>query len=177
MDKGTHAEIKAERKLQAMTKRARINFGKIDYNKTGRKINLVSVDLELRDTEKGVEFSATGAIWNARKTDWICGGQCLDTIGEYVRTPLFNEILRFWHLYHLNAMRVGTEKQEYFLKGYFSTLCIKSFDYETAKKVLQANNLYDDNGNKYGCAWYYHEIPEVDLKRINEIIDKYTERG
>lgn len=177
MNKGTHAEVKAERKLQAMTKRARINFGKIDYNNTGRKINLVSVDLELRDTEKGVEFSAMGTIWNARKTDLICGGQCLDTIAEYVRTPLFNEILRFWHLYHLNAMHAGTEKQEYFLKGYKSALCIKTLEYKEAKNILEANNLYDDNGNKYGCAWYYHEIPEADLNRINEIIDKYTERG
>ena len=73
-----------------------IDFGKIDYNESGRKNCPVTVELELRkkggeevftlDTEGKkkytgeitplyYEFSASGTIWNAQKTDCLEGGQ------------------------------------------------------------------------------------------------------
>ena len=56
------------------------NFGKIDYNHSGRKNCMVEVEMELRDREGEYEFSVCGDIWNPRHTSAYCGGQCLDTI-------------------------------------------------------------------------------------------------
>lgn len=76
------------------------DFGKIDYNGTGAKRNLVTVEVEYRNENGRELFSACGNIWNARQTDVVCGGQCLDTIAEYIKTPLFIAIFRLWKLYH-----------------------------------------------------------------------------
>ena len=87
------------------------NFGKIDYYHTGRKINLVEVEMSY--TEKGDKkvFSVSGKIWNSRETDILCGGQCLDEIAEYIKTPLFKTIHRLWKQYHLNDMHPECEHQ------------------------------------------------------------------
>lgn len=88
------------------------DFGKIDYNGTGRKNCAVTVEVELRQKEDGREvLSICGNIWNTRHTDIYCGGQCLDTIARYVKTPLFKELYRFWKLYHLNDMHPECEHQ------------------------------------------------------------------
>ena len=87
------------------------NFGKIDYYHTGRKTNLVEVKMSY--TEKGDKkiFSVSGEIWNSRKTNILCGGQCLDEIAEYIKTPLFKTIHRLWKQYHLNDMHPECEHQ------------------------------------------------------------------
>lgn len=86
-------------------------FGKIDYNGTGAKRNLVTVTVEYRNENGREVFSACGDIWNAGKSSVLCGGQCLDTIAEYIKTPLFNAIFRLWKLYHSNDMRSECEHQ------------------------------------------------------------------
>lgn len=84
--------------------KAKINLGKIDYCGTGKRYP-VTVDVELRETKNGPEFSASGWIGSR------CGGQCLDEIAQYVKTPLFREIYEFWKLYHLNGMSAACEHQ------------------------------------------------------------------
>ena len=56
----------------------KINFGKIDAEGRGRKINSVDLKIELRnaDTDKP-EFSVCGDVWNSRHTDIVQGGQCI----------------------------------------------------------------------------------------------------
>lgn len=89
----------------------RFAFGKVDY--TGKGVNncAVTVDVELKETAKGCTLSISGMIWNPRRSDCYCGGQCLDTIAEYVKSPLFKELYRFWKLYHLNDMHPECEHQ------------------------------------------------------------------
>lgn len=111
-----------------------IEFGKIDYMGRGRKDCLVTVEIEIRQrggektftinpaTKERVytgkttpiynELSICGNIWNHRHTDIYCGGQCLDTIAEYIHTPLFQELYKYWKLYHLNGMHPECEHQE-----------------------------------------------------------------
>lgn len=87
------------------------DFGKIDYEDKG-KINLVTVDMEYKDKGGGKKvLSISGNIWNKRKTDIVCGGQCLDTIAVYISDPVFTEIHRLWKLYHLNDMHPECEHQ------------------------------------------------------------------
>ena len=80
------------------------NFGKIDYNRTGRKSNTVTVDISYEERNGKKVFTASGSIWNSRHTDIIAGGQCLDTIYKYINHPTFKEIYRLWYKYHLNDM-------------------------------------------------------------------------
>lgn len=110
-----------------------INFGKIDYNNSGRKNCEVTIEIEIRQrggektftidpiTKEHIptgkttpiynELSICGNIWNPRHTDIYCGGQCLDTISKYINAPLFKEIYKYWKLYHLNGMHPECEHQ------------------------------------------------------------------
>jgi len=81
------------------------SFGKVDYLRHGCKNCAVEVTMEYRDKGNGKKtLSICGDIWNTRHTDIYCGGQCLDTIAEYVHSPLFKKVYRLWKLYHLNDM-------------------------------------------------------------------------
>ena len=147
-----------------------VEFGKIDYLGTGRRENLVTIELELKEREEGkLEFSCCGNVWNRVKSDILCGGQCLDEIKDYIDTPLFVKIYRLWKLYHLNTMHAGTKKQEDFLikNGYEDC----GNRYKEACDFLKKNNLYYDNGVGFGCSWQYWKIPEEDLEEIKKIIE------
>ena len=87
-------------------------FGKIDYNGNGRPENLVTVDVELKETGRGEEFTASAMIWNRSKTDALCGGQCLDEVKHFIKNnKIFNFIFEMWKKYHLNGMRPTCEHQ------------------------------------------------------------------
>ena len=49
------------------------NFGKIAYIGNKRE-NLVTVEIELKENERGLVFTASGDIWNRLQTDIISGG-------------------------------------------------------------------------------------------------------
>ena len=152
--------------------RKTISFGKVDYNGNGRKTNEVTVELELRNTDKGIEFSACGNIWNHIHTDILCGGQCLDTITEFITDPTFKEIHRLWKLYHLNSMHAGTVEQEQAIEEWKAKG--NRYDYTAVCEYLKSINLYEVEHEgkpyKYGHAWLYRAIPEADLNKIKEIM-------
>lgn len=88
------------------------NFGKIDYYGNGRRSCPVELEIELKPTDKGEEFTASGNIWNNLYTDIIMGGQCIDDIWDEYGTQLQNrklyqEIMELWKKYHLNGMNAG----------------------------------------------------------------------
>lgn len=148
--------------------RKTFNFNKIDYNGIGRKINPVKVDIELKETDKGCCFSASGVIYNQTKTDCLAGGQCLDTIAEYVFDAKFKEIYRLWKLYHLNDMHAGTYEQEAAIDAWETQG--NRYDYTKACEHLKSIGLYevehDGKPYKYGHGWLYWEIPSEDLEAI-----------
>lgn len=132
-----------------------------------RKIYPVEVEIELKDTNKGPAFSASGVVWNSRKTDCYCAGQIFDSVKPYLKTRLFNEVYDLWNKYHLNDMHAGTARQEVLVREYLKT---HENDYNKVCEYLKENNLYEDEGCKYGAAWYYHEIPAEDLERIKKLL-------
>ena len=150
-----------------------INFGKVDYLGIDKKTCEVIVAVELQEKKQGQEvLSICGEIWNNIKSDIYSGGQNLDTIKEFrkkLNNPkLFDRIYRFWKLYHLNNLHVGTQKQERAIlkweeKG-------NKYDYRKACEYLQSINLFSDNGYRYGYSWLYEPIPKEDLKEIKQII-------
>ena len=170
------------------SKTKRISFGKVAYQNPNRKANEVTIDIELR-LDKNTDgfcyytFSVCGDIWNARKTDILCGGQCLDTIAEYVDTPLFNEIYNLWKCYLLNDLHAGTPEQEAVVKEWFREHKLP-YDYTEAVKVLKAKGLhtvsfkghsvdkdYNYEPYTYGHGWIIEELPTDIVKRVEEIIE------
>lgn len=148
-----------------------ISFGKIDFNYTGRKINEVEIEIELRDTEKGPELSISGTIWNSTKTDCQTGGQCLDSILPFFKAnEKFQTIYRLWQTYHLNGMHIGTPQQEAYVKEHL----IGRFDYTKACELLKKAKLFkvdlDGKPYKYGQDWLYWPIPDEDLAIIKDLI-------
>ena len=140
-------------------------FGKIDYYGTGRKINAVEIEIEFKD---GV-FTASGDIWNSKRTDIICGGQCLDEIRKFIKNDTFKKIYRLWKLYHLNDMHAGTRKQEQALADRFGG--VDANNYTEQCNYLKSIGLYEDNGYKFGTGWLKYEIPEEDKKEIENLLN------
>ena len=150
--------------------RKKINLGKIAYS-GNRKINPVTIEIELKETDKGYRFTASGEVWNQTKTDCYCAGQCLDTIAKRLRTPEFMEIYRLWKLYHLNDMHAGTREQEAAIDAWKAEG--NRYDYTAACEHLKSVGLYEVEHEgkpyKYGHGWLYWEIPAEDLEKIKAL--------
>lgn len=180
-------------------------FGKIAYNGS-RKENLVTVDVRLErkggettftiDPKTGektvtgktpvyIGLSICGNIWNRRRTDIVCGGQCLDTIAEYrdqLEEPkLFDELHTLWKNYHLNGMHAGTPEQEAAIEAWKAEG--NKYDYRAACEMLKACGLYEVNYTglsigkryenepyKYGHGWLIQELPGDVLIRVEHIL-------
>lgn len=176
-----------------------IDFGKIDFYESGKKINKVEIEVTLRnaDTDKP-EFSVCGTVWNSRHTDCVAGGQCIDSIDKFFRTDrLYKLIENLWKKYHLNGMNAGTVEQEKCLKEHESerkaiaeeidkaegkdfrfkwNVPTSPSDYKVSCKLLEKYGMYevelDGKPYKYGHSWLYRAIPENDLNKIRAILDK-----
>jgi len=139
-------------------------FPKIAFNGT-RKINTPEIEIALACDNGKYEFTASGSIWNSKHTDIIAGGQCLDTMYKYLKhDKLFKEIYRLWRAYHLNGLKCGGPIQEAALKDY------KSSSYEDRCTYLESKDLLYEDGIKYGTQWWYHKIPDNDLKEIMTLL-------
>lgn len=125
----------------------KINFGKIDAEGRGRKINSVDLVIELRnaDTNKP-EFSVCGDVWNGRHTDIVQGGQCIDSIDKFFKNDrLYKLIENLWKKHHLNSMHAGTLEQE---------SCLKDF---ASEKETIRNELRNNAWNKAKIEYNYPE--------------------
>ena len=171
------------------------NFDKIDYMARGRKDCAVDVTISLEERggekaldkngnftgnfcNKYIEFSAYGNIWNHMHTDIYCGGQCLDEIAKYVKSPVFCQIHDFWKKYHLNGMHAGTPEQEKAIEKWEAEG--NKYDYTKVCEMLKNCGLYEVSLNsrligtrnadgkpyKYGYGWVIEDIPEDDLQKI-----------
>lgn len=78
------------------------DFGKIDLNNIGRKINKVTVNARLSGESKDdMMFVAMVDVWNCTSTDIVLCGQCFDEVAKYLRGDvLFNRIYSLWKKYH-----------------------------------------------------------------------------
>lgn len=154
------------------------NFGKIAaYG--NRKINAVDVTIELREKDGNAVFSAVGYVWNAKHTDIITGGQCLDSIAKsHIKcNPTFKKIYRWWKAYHLNDMHAGTKEQEAALDEAVKTGKFPSRSaslYTEHCEYLKSIGLYevelDGKPYQYGHGWVLWEIPREDIEAIEKLI-------
>lgn len=140
-----------------------ISFGKINYylNRAGRQ-NEVTIDIELKETTKGVVFSASGNIWNNLHTDIVCGGQIFEELKNRPigKRPLMKEIIDLWENYHLNDLHAGCEHQ-------------RNLGWEKDGYAKHPSESCPICGYKFGTEWKYSPIPENDLIRIKNLFTNY----
>lgn len=174
-------------------KRTTINFGKINYNNTGRRYP-VSVTLELRKQKRATdgaeytEFTACGSI-GARS-----GGQNLDEIKKFLgENKTFARIYAWWKAYHLNGCHAGTREQEVCIADNAEEMkAIKDeleakrpyywsyiSHYDCACELLKRHGLYEVEHEgkpyKYGHAWLVETIPAETLAEMETFIDTQNE--
>lgn len=162
-----------------------IEFGKIDYNGTGKKENLVTLELELGyKNNEGFVFSAMGNVWNKYETDILMGGQCVDDIFNEYRNQLDNSelyftILTLWEKYHLNDMHPDCihQRAEKWGDVLINPDKPKTQDNMRAWQTYTSGNSKGLLGKpcevckyKYGTAWIYEPIPVNDLRKIVDIM-------
>lgn len=160
------------------------NFGKIDFYGIGRKINAVEVEVNLKEyADSTYGFTVSGYIYNARHTDIIMGGQCLDDeafVKLSAENKLLKELIRLWKAYHLNNLHAGTYEQE---KALNKVNLRGAIDYDKACDYLKSIGLYkvEYKGKpyRYGSGWINYLIPQDDLEKIYQLFSHtqpYLER-
>ena len=92
------------------------SFGKVAYNGK-RKINEVTLEIELRDWNGYPEFTAHAMVWNNIHTDVVAGGQMIDKLYNRFAvlrcSVLYKTIMQLWEKYHLhNISNIPAEDKE-----------------------------------------------------------------
>lgn len=86
-----------------MRKEKIFSFGKIAYIGK-RKINEVTLEVELRDWNGYPEFAACASVWNNIHSDIVAGGQMIDDLyNEFASlrdSILYRTIRLLWKKYH-----------------------------------------------------------------------------
>lgn len=99
-----------------MEKERVFSFGKIAYNGK-RKINEVTLEIELIDWNGYPEFTACVSVWNNIHSDIVAGGQMIDDLyNEFARfrcSILYKTIKQLWEKYHRkNISDIPAEDKE-----------------------------------------------------------------
>jgi hypothetical protein len=159
--------------------KARIKLGGNNFE-VGHSV----IDMELKETDKGLCFSASGLQnyqydENGDDYDYQSGGQCLDSIAkDYPDNKDLQTIVKLWKKHHLNDMNAGTPRQTKHIKSLGE---YKSYEW-ACEELEKADMLFDKEynypnqkgGYKYGSAWLYREMPDKDIKEIKVLIKKYN---
>ena len=96
--------------------RQAFSFGKVAYYGK-RKINEVTLEIELRDWNGYPEFTAHAMVWNNIHTDIVAGGQVIDKLYNRFAvlrySVLYKTIMQLWKKYHLHDIsNIPAEDQE-----------------------------------------------------------------
>lgn len=96
--------------------RKMFSFGKVAYNGK-RKINEVTLEVELREWNGYPEFTAHAMVWNNIHSDIVAGGQMIGKLynrfAEFRDSVLYKTIMQLWEKYHLHDISdIPAEDQE-----------------------------------------------------------------
>ena len=159
----------------------KIEFEHIAYEYAGRWINWTELEVKLREytgkymtidldpIESYTELSICGAVWNSRKTDWVTGGQCLDSMLPHLsHSKRFVRLHSLWERWHLNGMNAGTRIQRNFVNRYL-WLTGDRYDYMEVCAALQDEGLLTDRKYHYGTAWLVEQLPQDIIQEVREL--------
>lgn len=80
----------------------------MDYNGTGRKINQVTVEIEIKERTNRIDqnlnpiercnvFTMSGNVWNSKHTDIITGGQMCDELPKlFPHNKSLKRLVEIW---------------------------------------------------------------------------------
>ena len=87
-----------------MKKIKTFSFGKIAYYKGKRKINEITLEIELRDWNGYPEFTSCASVWNNIHTGVVACGQMIDELyNDFLScriSILYKTIMKLWEKYH-----------------------------------------------------------------------------
>lgn len=150
-------------------------IGKMDgENYGGFKEGLpVTLEIELKQKDKGETLSISGNVWKPSKTDIVSGGQCQDAIREALKDgslKLANgykkeevlKLLDIWDVWHLNDMKAGCSHQRVMIQAMNHTHGEKFFYADNYSEVVKIPEFKkcSECGYKYGSAWLHEPLPE-----------------
>lgn len=148
-----------------MAQEHRYVLGKVDYDGSGRHNCETAITWSLHNGR----FSMCAEIWNPRKMDIYCGGQCVDTVVAYFpHDAKAQRMLAIWREWHLNDMTAGSPAQTAWLKAnpVRAANGETTHAYDALLVALTAaglnpdpNYLHDGKPYKYGHAWLKRELP------------------
>ena len=119
------------------------SFGKVAY-KGKRKINEVTLGIELRDWNGYPEFTAHAKVWNNIHTDIVAGGQMIDDLYNRFAvlrlSVLYKTIMQLWEKYHLhNISNIPEEDKE------LIDLLFSDKDRKEIVEILKSKKQHKDN--------------------------------
>lgn len=124
-----------------------LDFGKVDYNHSGRNNCRVTVDVRLDDGN----LSICGNIWNPRETDIYSGGQNLAEIAKLLKANAkIQRVKAVWERWHLNNLHSECEHQR-----------ARGENWQTHPEAV-----CPDCGYKLGSAWLKEELPADVVKLV-----------
>jgi len=160
-----------------------IEIGRVEGNSYGYKQSLpVTIEIELKQENKGVVLSIVGNIWQPRRGDIVEGGQCQDTIREHLNDGTLKlkgytkeeilKLLDIWDRWHLNDLRAGCEHQRALIPLYKKE---KGEDFFNASNYDEIIKLPEFKkcpvcGYKYGTAWLFEPLPKEVISFIRELV-------
>lgn len=171
-----------------------LNLGKVDANGRGRKVNDVTVEVELtmkkspaphldidfRPCGDYEELSMTGEIWNAARTDIIQGGPCLDAVaGFFPDNADVQKLVEIWRRWHLNGMRPGTREQlrhldEFRVKDPLNQYNRDCEVLEKASLLMVGPQNYKNF--MYGHGWLVEPLPPEIVQEVRDICGRLSPR-
>jgi len=87
---------------------------------------------------------------------WCCSGQTYEEIRKATGdADGVQRLIKIWERWHLNDMKMGTEKQYRVLEE----AGIEG-DFEKRKQYLREHDLINDRGITFGEAWLYAPLPD-----------------
>lgn len=157
-----------------MAKENRYVLGMVDYARSGKANCEAAITWSLKDGR----FSMCAEIWNSRKTDILCGGQCVaEVAARFPSDAKAQRMLAIWKEWHLNDMKAGSPAQAAFLKSFperqhYEDGFGSHFEWALAKLTEAGINpdpgfLHNGKPYSYGSAWLKVELPsevEAEIK-------------
>lgn len=158
-------------------------FGKIDYNHKGKKVNPVTVEINLKNNRDGYPvYTTTVKVWKGNRSDVWASGRLFDEIKRVPYDDALYQELRRLAKYHLNDFHAGTKAQTLALEKAGLTGAV---NYDKAVEYLKHKGLYEvrltpteakynptyaGKPYKYGHGWIYYPIPSKDMAKIKKIM-------
>lgn len=159
-----------------------LDFGKIDYNRSGRRNCRVTVKVNISEPRGKPVLSIQGNVWNPRGTDIYCGGQCYDSLSVFFPgNARMARIIEVWRRWHLNDMQAGCvhQRAEKWEDRRISVSDLPKSQANRDERGIIATWIHKSEhpqgllnepcptcGYKYGSEWLHEDLPQSIIDEV-----------